>query len=106
MIYKLADDTLAEWAWVEPIGRSLVDLGMISPSVPEREKDLLINVTEQPRQTLQPYLGVSTADGLRSGIDYYHRNLLGRSASLNLSAQLNRQLFFFLSVLQAEREDF
>ncbi|MEM7607875.1 MAG: POTRA domain-containing protein [Myxococcota bacterium] len=70
------------------------------PELPEREKQLVITLTERRSQYLDFRPGVSTAQGVRVRAEYGIRNLLGRALGLSLSAQFGYQFFFLDNTLE------
>jgi outer membrane protein assembly factor BamA len=67
---------------------STVSVGLEDPSVPAREKVVVITVQEQPAQYLDESAGVSTGEGVRGSFEYGHRNLAGEAIQLRLRVHL------------------
>jgi len=49
--------------------------------VPQREKTVVITVTEKPTQYVEPSLGFSTGEGARASLEYGYTNLFGLAIS-------------------------
>lgn len=62
--------------------------------VPEREKRVVVTVTERPGQFLESTLGFSTGEGVRGGFEYGFRNLFGYAIGVSLRVQLAYQFIF------------
>jgi len=72
-----------------------VSVGLEDPDVPDKQKRLIVTVTEHPSQYLDPRIGFSTGEGVRVALEYGHRNIGGRAISLTLRVQLS-YLFDFM----------
>jgi outer membrane protein assembly factor BamA len=96
----------AEWYDPEAIARSqaaLLRLGVFrsvalrlrEPEVPEQVKDLNVELSERPWQTLAPGIGFSIANGPRTFVEWQRPNLFGRAVELALRAKVNYPLDTF-----------
>lgn len=70
----------------------------------EREKRIVITVSERSGQYLETQAGVSTGQGLRGSVEYVFTNLLGRAIGAAARVQLGYQFFFVERAIQ-ERYD-
>jgi outer membrane protein assembly factor BamA len=70
-------------------------LRLSDPDVPEPQKDLTVEVSERPWQTLVTGIGLSSADGPRAFLEYGRPNLFGRALELAGRAKVNYPLAFF-----------
>jgi outer membrane protein assembly complex protein YaeT len=108
----------AEWYDPQAIARSqaaLLRLGVFrsvalrlrEPEVPEAEKDLTVELSERPWQTLAPGVGFSIANGPRAFVEWQRPNLMGRAVELAVRAKVNYPLETFrpdmAGVAQAQR---
>ncbi len=100
--------SVAEADWYDPdaIARSqaaLLRLGVFrsvalrlrEPEVPEEVKDLSIELSERPWQTLAPGVGFSIANGPRAFVEWQRPNLLGRAVELAVRTKVNYPLETF-----------
>ncbi len=69
---------------------------IIDEEKPAERKDVVAEVAERPRSAFDLRGGLSTADGVRVGFGYTHQNVLGTASRFDVSANVNRQLFFGL----------
>lgn len=84
--------------------RSLANLGifssvrvkLIDEEEPEEYKDLVAEIVEGPRHAFELSGGLSTADGIRLGAHYSHKNFFGNATTLDMFAKFNRQILFSL----------
>jgi outer membrane protein insertion porin family len=67
---------------------SSVSVALEDPSVPAREKVVVITVQERPAQYLDNTAGFSSGEGVRVGFEYGHRNLGGEAIPLKLRVHL------------------
>ncbi|HRI72215.1 MAG TPA: POTRA domain-containing protein, partial [Polyangium sp.] len=84
---------------------SSVSVGLEDPEVPQKQKRVIITVTEQIPQYLDPRVGFSTGEGLRFAVEYGHRNIAGLAITLTLRVQL-AYLFDFIVLDQGVRRDY
>jgi outer membrane protein insertion porin family len=84
---------------------SSVAIGLERPELPEAKKRVVITVSEQLPQYVEPRIGFSTGDGLRFGFDYGHRNIAGVALGLQLGMQLS-YLFDFMIIDPAVRQSY
>jgi outer membrane protein assembly factor BamA len=82
-----------------------VSVALESPEVPSKQKRVLVTVSEQLPQYLDPRIGFSTGEGLRFGFEYGHRNIAGEAISLTLRVQLS-YLFDFMILDPQVRENY
>ncbi len=82
---------------------SMANIELVEPSVPAPQKDIVVKITERPRQNLGAGVGLSTEDGIRASIQYSHLNLFGIALGLSTSIKLNRQFFFSLYGVEGEQ---
>jgi outer membrane protein assembly complex protein YaeT len=100
--------SVAEADWYDPdaVSRSqaaLLRLGVFrsvalrlrEPEVPEELKDLSVELTERPWQTLAPGIGFSIANGPRAFVEWSRPNVLGRAVELAVRAKVNYPLETF-----------
>lgn len=66
----------------------------LDPEVEDADKDVVITVRERPTQYVDLRAGGSTGEGLRFGLEYGYRNLLGWALALTLRAEFSYQVFF------------
>jgi outer membrane protein assembly complex protein YaeT len=95
-----------DWYDPEAIARSqsaLLRLGVFravalrlrEPEVPEEVKDLSVELSERPWQTLAPGVGFSIANGPRTFVEWQRPNLFGRAVELAVRAKVNYPLETF-----------
>jgi len=84
---------------------SSVSVGLEDPEVPQKQKRVVVTVTEQVSQYLDPRVGFSTGEGLRFAVEYGHRNIAGLAISLTLRVQL-AYLFDFIVLDPGVRADY
>jgi len=84
---------------------SSVSVGLEDPEVPQKQKRVIITVTEQVTQYLDPRVGFSTGEGLRFAIEYGHRNIGGFAIAFTLRVQLS-YLFDFIVLDPGVRADY
>ncbi len=65
-----------------------VTVALENPYVPQRNKAVVITVSERPRQYTEIAPGFSTGEGFRLAGEYGHRNLWGKAIALTLRLQL------------------
>ncbi|MCG8557612.1 MAG: BamA/TamA family outer membrane protein [Proteobacteria bacterium] len=75
------------------------------PETAERDKTLVVRVTERRSQFLDFSAGASTGQGARSGFEYGYRNLLGQAVGLSLRVQFAYQFFFQQDTLEQRFDD-
>jgi outer membrane protein assembly complex protein YaeT len=96
----------SEWYDPEAIAQSqaaLLRLGVFrsvalrlrEPEVPEEVKDLSVELSERPWQTLAPGVGFSIANGPRAFVEWQRPNLFGRAVELAVRAKVNYPLETF-----------
>jgi outer membrane protein insertion porin family len=96
----------SDWYDPEAVARSqaaLLRLGVFrsvalrlrEPEVPEEVKDLSVELSERPWQTLAPGVGFSIANGPRAFVEWQRPNLLGRAIELAVRAKVNYPLETF-----------
>lgn len=74
---------------IETLGTfTSVSVGLEDPSVPAREKVVVVTVGERMPQYVDVKGGFSTGEGFRIGFEYGHRNLGGDAIQLTARAQL------------------
>jgi len=66
-----------------------VGLHLSDPDLPEPEKDLEVELSEQPYQTLAEGVGFSIANGPRAFVELSRPNLFGRALELTARAKVN-----------------
>jgi outer membrane protein assembly factor BamA len=66
-----------------------VGLRLREPDVPQETKDLSVELSERPWQTISQSLGYSIANGPRAMIEYEQPNLAGRALDLVARAKVN-----------------
>ncbi len=74
---------------------SSVSVGLEDPEVPQKQKRVIVTISEQITQYLDPRVGFSTGEGLRFAVEYGHRNIGGLAIALTLRVQLS-YLFDFI----------
>lgn len=84
---------------------SSVSVSLEDPEVPQKQKRVIITVTEQVSQYLDPRVGFSTGEGLRFAVEYGHRNIAGLAIALTLRVQLS-YLFDFIVIDPGVRADY
>jgi outer membrane protein assembly factor BamA len=84
---------------------SSVSVGLEDADVPQKQKRVVITVSEQLPQYLDPRVGFSTGEGLRFAIEYGHKNIAGLAISLSLRVQLS-YLFDFMVFDPGVRRDY
>jgi len=84
---------------------SSVSVGLEDADVPQKQKRVVITVSEQMPQYLDPRVGFSTGEGLRFAIEYGHKNIAGLAISLSLRVQLS-YLFDFMVFDPGVRRDY
>jgi outer membrane protein assembly factor BamA len=72
-----------------------VSVALKDPEVPQKQKEVVITVSEQLPQYIDPRVGFSTGEGLRFAFEYGHRNIGGLAIALTLRVQFN-YLFEFM----------
>jgi outer membrane protein assembly factor BamA len=58
---------------------SSVTVGLEDPNLPDRNKNVIVTVVENPRQYAELRPGFSTGEGFRVGFEYGYRNIGGRA---------------------------
>jgi outer membrane protein insertion porin family len=66
---------------------SSVTVALIDPYVPQRYKDVVVEVVERDSQYVEVRPGLSTGEGVRGVLEYGHRNLLGDAWSMTVHLQ-------------------
>lgn len=66
-----------------------VGIRLQDPEVPAETKDLAVEVSERPWQTLAPGIGFSYANGPRTFVEYGRPNVGGRALELTARAKVN-----------------
>ncbi|HEX9244266.1 MAG TPA: POTRA domain-containing protein, partial [Anaeromyxobacter sp.] len=72
-----------------------VSLRMQDPDVPQRTKDLAVELVEGPWATLSSGVGFSIANGPRAQLEWIQPDLLGRALELSARAKVNYPLVVF-----------
>jgi outer membrane protein insertion porin family len=75
---------------------SSVRVKLLDEERPATHKDLVAELIERPRHTIEVVPGLSTAKGPRVRLGYAHNNVAGTATTFTASLKLNRQLFFVL----------
>ncbi|MEE8409439.1 MAG: POTRA domain-containing protein [Myxococcota bacterium] len=75
---------------------SSVQVKLIDEQTPGERKDLVTEVVERNRQRVEPFVGISSAEGPRAGVSYAHTNVFGTASTFTGSVRFNRQVFFGL----------
>jgi len=65
----------------------------LDPDVPEPVKDLVVDLRERPKRTLEVGGGLSIADGPRAFGQFIERNIFGRNLEFGAHARVNYQAF-------------
>lgn len=65
-----------------------VSVDLEDPSLPQRNKSVIVTVIERPRQYTEVAPGFSTGEGARIAFEYGHRNLFGNAVSFTFRIQL------------------
>jgi outer membrane protein assembly factor BamA len=68
---------------------SSVTIALEDPSIPATRKTVIVTVIERDPQYLEVRPGFSSGEGVRTLLEYGHRNLGGRAISLTFRVQLN-----------------
>lgn len=68
---------------------SSVSVDLEDPYVPEKEKYVIITMTELTPGVLEPRAGFDTGEGIRGGFDFAYRNVAGEAVGFNLGAQVS-----------------
>jgi len=66
---------------------SSVSVDLEDPSLPQRNKVVIVTVIERPRQYTEIAPGFSTGEGARIAFEYGHRNLFGNGVSFTFRVQ-------------------
>ncbi len=66
---------------------SSVNVALQNPTVPEKNKVVIVNVIESTPQYVELRPGFSTGEGVRAAFEYGHKNLFGSATSLSVRAQ-------------------
>lgn len=66
---------------------SSVNVALQNPTVPEKNKVVVVNVIESTPQYVELRPGFSTGEGVRAAFEYGHKNLFGSATSLSVRAQ-------------------
>jgi outer membrane protein insertion porin family len=61
-----------------------VSISLQDPEIPQEHKRVVITVSEQRSQYIEPRGGFSTGEGFRAAFEYGHRNIAGEAISLTL----------------------
>lgn len=64
----------------------------LDPELPEPVKDLVIDLRERPKRSLEIGGGASIADGPRAFVEFTERNIFGRNLELGLHGRVNYQV--------------
>ncbi|OGR14311.1 MAG: hypothetical protein A2341_18880 [Deltaproteobacteria bacterium RIFOXYB12_FULL_58_9] len=95
-LYRL-DRALADQRSIAELGVfSNVRVKIIDEEKPAERKDMVAEVTERGRHSIEGRFGLSSAEGPRVSASYSHNNVLGTASTFSTSLRLNRQLFFGL----------
>jgi outer membrane protein assembly factor BamA len=86
----------------------LLELGIFSgvtiapedADLPARDKTIVVTVSERRSQYLETTLGLSTGQGVRAGLEYGYRNLLGRALTTSLRVRIGYQFFLIDPIIQ------
>ncbi len=73
---------------------SATDIKILDPDVVEPVKDVVVHVRERLPHHLALGPGISSAEGVRMGIEYTHRNLFGYALESVNRAKINYQVFY------------
>ncbi len=76
---------------------SSVSVGLENPYLPEKWKNVIIEVSERVPQVTELRVGFSSGQGIRLGGEYGHRNIFGRAISFSLLAELSYLPTFFIT---------
>lgn len=76
---------------------SSVSVGLENPYLPEKWKNVIIEVAERVPQVTELRVGFSSGQGIRLGGEYGHRNIFGRAISFSLLAELSYLPSFFIT---------
>ena len=76
---------------------SSVSVVLQDPQVPQRQKTVIITVSEKPTQYIEPSIGFSTGEGARASIEYGYINLFGAAISTVLRARVSYLPDFLIS---------
>lgn len=76
---------------------SSVSVGLENPYLPEKWKNVVIEVSERVPQVTELRVGFSSGQGIRLGGEYGHRNIFGRAISFSLLAELSYLPTFFIT---------
>lgn len=74
-----------------------VSVGLENPYLPEKWKNVVIEVSERVPQVTELRVGFSSGQGIRLGGEYGHRNIFGRAISFSLLAELSYLPTFFIT---------
>jgi outer membrane protein insertion porin family len=87
-VYKRSDVRATEERLATLGVFSSVTVALEDPEVFAKEKVVVLTVRERDPQYIQPSAGMSTGDGVRSSLEYVHRNLAGQAIKLTVRVQL------------------
>ncbi|HEY2368103.1 MAG TPA: BamA/TamA family outer membrane protein, partial [Polyangiaceae bacterium] len=76
---------------------SSVSVVLQDPQVPQRQKTVIITVSEKPTQYIEPSIGFSTGEGARASIEYGYINLGGSAISAVVRARVSYLPDFLIS---------
>ncbi len=68
---------------------SSVAVALEDPNVPQRNKTVIVTVVERPRHSVEIAPGISTGEGVRTAVEYGHKNLFGRAIGFTALLQLS-----------------
>ncbi len=68
---------------------SNVTVSLDEPYVPQKNKTVIVNLSERLPQSVEPRIGVSTGEGFRGELAYTHANIGGDAIGLSLRARLS-----------------
>jgi len=91
----------------------LINLGIFTsakvalqePELPARVKPLVVTVDERDTHALGFSAGISTWQGVRTGVEYGYRNLFGQAINLSFRAQVSYQVFMLADTEAQNRFD-
>jgi outer membrane protein insertion porin family len=84
---------------------SSVAIALEDAHIPQRQKRVIITVSELPSQYIEPSGGFYTGDGFRVGFEYGHRNIGGQAIALTVRLEFS-YLPEFLILDEGVRENY
>jgi len=76
---------------------SSVSVVLQDPQVPQRQKTVIITVSEKPTQYIEPSIGFSTGEGARASLEYGYINLFGAAISAVIRGRISYLPDFLIS---------